>query len=85
MKEITEMEGFNRLTEAQQIEVLNLEDNFMGLGKSTNASKGLHNWTDWKGHSVLGEVSEQVRTEMLIKEEKAREALKKAIEERLLK
>ncbi|MER2077334.1 ribonuclease YeeF family protein [Psychrobacillus psychrotolerans] len=42
MKEITEMDGFNRLTREQQIETLNLKDNFVGLGKSSNASKRAH-------------------------------------------
>ncbi|MBF2598208.1 hypothetical protein [Listeria welshimeri] len=83
MKEITEMDGFNRLTKEQQIEILNLRENFVGLGKSTNASKGVHSWADWVGHSVLGEVPEKVRMQMLELEGKAREALKVAIEERL--
>ncbi|GGJ41873.1 hypothetical protein [Virgibacillus salexigens] len=41
MKEITEMDGFSRLTREQQIEILNLKDKFVGLGKSSNASKEL--------------------------------------------
>lgn len=53
MKEITEMDGFNLLSKEKQKEILNLEDNFVGLGKRTNASKGAHNWTDWKGHSIF--------------------------------
>ncbi|OEG17586.1 hypothetical protein BCR22_02705 [Enterococcus plantarum] len=83
MKEITEMDGFNLLTKEEQIEILNLQENFVGLGKRTNASKGAHNWTDWKGHSVLGEVPADVRKAMLELEEKARESLKEAIIERL--
>ncbi|MFS0901714.1 ribonuclease YeeF family protein [Priestia aryabhattai] len=83
MKEITQFEGFNQLTKEAQIEVLNLEENFVGLGKSTNASKGAHNWSEWRGHSKLGDVPEEVRQQMLKLEAQAREALKKAIEERL--
>ncbi|MBC2172845.1 pre-toxin TG domain-containing protein [Listeria booriae] len=83
MKNITEMDGFNKLTLEQQIEVLNLEDNFVGLGKRTNASKGSHDWSGWKGHSELGDVPTEVREEMLKLEEGAIDALKKAIEERL--
>lgn len=85
MKEITEMDGFNRLTREQQIETLNLKDNFVGLGKSSNASKRAHSWADWKGHSKMGEVPVNVRIEMLEKEKRAREILKAAIEERLKK
>jgi len=47
MKEIVSMPGFSKLSESQQIEILNLKDNFIGLGKSTNASKGAKNWGDW--------------------------------------
>ncbi|MDC0705001.1 ribonuclease YeeF family protein [Priestia sp. AB] len=83
MKEITQFEGFNQLTKEAQVEVLNLEENFVGLGKSTNASKGAHNWSEWRGHSKLGDVPEEVRQQMLKLEAQAREALKKAIEERL--
>ncbi|MGC4378120.1 T7SS effector LXG polymorphic toxin [Fictibacillus sp. Mic-4] len=85
MKEITEMDGFDQLTKEQQIEVLNLEENFVGLGKSTNASKGAYSWSEWAGHSKLGKVPDDVRKKMLELEEHARKALKKAIEERLNK
>ncbi|MBB6716533.1 hypothetical protein [Clostridium gasigenes] len=85
MKEIVNMPGFSQLSREQQIEVLNLKDNFIGLGKSTNASKGAKNWTDWAGHSKLGEVPSDVRSKMLDLDSSAREALMKAIEERLNK
>ena len=41
MKEIAEMDGFASLSDVDKVEVLNFEDNFMGLGKPTNSSKGL--------------------------------------------
>ncbi|WP_121616342.1 transposase [Virgibacillus halodenitrificans] len=84
MKEITE-NGFSRLTREQQIEILNLRDNFVGLGKSSNASKGSHSWVVWKEHSKMGEVPVNIRMEMLENEKQARESLKIAIEERLKK
>lgn len=40
MDRITRMDGFEKLTIEQQLEVLNYEDNFVGLSKSANASKG---------------------------------------------
>ena len=83
MKEITEIDGFSRLSKEQQIEILNLKDNFVGLGKSTNSSKGAYSWADWKGHSKMGDVPINVRIQMLELEEQARDALKVAIEERL--
>lgn len=33
MKKIVMMEGFTKLTFEQQLEILNLKENFMGLGK----------------------------------------------------
>jgi hypothetical protein len=39
---------------------------FVGLGKSSNASKGAHSWADWKGHSKMGEVPDNGRMEMLL-------------------
>ena len=83
MKEIVNMPGFSQLSREQQIEVLNLKDNFIGLGKSTNASEGAKNWSEWQGHSKLGEIPIDVRSRMLELESTARDALKKAIEERL--
>lgn len=85
MKEIVDMPGFSQLSREQQIEVLNLKDNFIGLGKPTNASKGAKNWSDWQGHSKLGEIPSDVRSRMLELDATAREALMKAIEERLKK
>ena len=39
MKEITQMPGFDKLSFAQQVEVLNLRDNFLGLGKAANPER----------------------------------------------
>lgn len=85
MKEIVDMPGFSQLSREQQIEVLNLKYNFIGLGKTTNASKGAKNWSDWQGNSKLGEIPSDVRSRMLELDATAREALMKAIEERLKK
>ncbi len=83
MKEIVNMPGFSQLSESQKIEILNLKNNFIGLGKSTNTSKGAKSWADWVGHSKLGEVPSDVRSNMLKLENSARIALQKAIKERL--
>ncbi|MCP1124629.1 LXG domain-containing protein [Bacillus sp. 3103sda1] len=83
MKEITDMEDFDLLPREQQIEVLNMNENFVGLGKPTNASKGAKDWSTWPGHPKYGEVPENIRLEMLEREAVAREALKKSIKERL--
>ncbi|WP_081414980.1 WXG100 family type VII secretion target [Ectobacillus panaciterrae] len=83
MKVITEMDGFDMLPREQQIEVLNLDVNFVGLGKPTNASKGAKDWSTWLGHPGYGEVPENIRLEMLEREKVAKEAIKKVIKERL--
>ena len=54
MKEITDMEGFDLLPREQQIEVLNMDVNFVGLGKPTNASKNAKDWSTWPGHPKYG-------------------------------
>lgn len=83
LKEITEMPGFDKLTRQQQLEVVNLRENFVGLGKATNASKQDKTWAEWVGHSKLGPVPPEVRAWMLELEGRARGALRTAIDERL--
>jgi hypothetical protein len=85
MKEITKMPGFETLTKAKQVEVLNLRDNFLGLGKSTNASKGAKTWADWAGHKKLGEIPTEIRAKMIEIERLAKIEVQKAINERLTK
>ena len=79
MKEISEMPGFDKLTQKQQLEILNLRDNFLGLGKATNSSKGAKSWADWTGHSRLGEVPSDVKVNMLQLERNAKELILKKI------
>ena len=40
IKTITEMPGFNKLSQEDQLKVLNYPDNFVGLSKIANTSKG---------------------------------------------
>jgi chemotaxis protein histidine kinase CheA len=68
MQRITEMEGFNQLSWDDQLAVLNNPENFMGLGKSTNSSKGAKSWLEWEGHPKKGPVPEDFRREMIEKE-----------------
>ena len=82
MKRIVQMPGFNRLTRSQQLEVLNLRKNFMGLSKPSNASKGARTYAEWKGHSKLGPIPEDVRAWLAQVEQRAAKALEKAISDR---
>ncbi|HJQ33118.1 MAG TPA: Ig-like domain-containing protein [Pyrinomonadaceae bacterium] len=83
LKRITEMEGFAQLTLKDQLEVANLPENFIGLGKRTNSSKGAKSFADWPGHPELGPVDPAVRSHLLGLENKAFDALRRAIDERL--
>jgi len=80
LKEITEMSGFNRLTYEQQVQVANFRRNFIGLVKSSNASKGANSWANWWGHKTSGTpVDPAFRNKMLKKERKVRAQLQMLI------
>ena len=68
MDEITRMEGFGKLTQKQQLEVLNNEKNFIGLSATANTSKGsksFEEWTEYKKEKI--KVDETFRQEMIEK------------------
>jgi hypothetical protein len=54
MFEIVGMSGFANLTTEQHLEILNLEANFWGLGRSANGSKGGKNVEEWIAAGGLG-------------------------------
>ncbi len=47
MDKISRMKNFNKLTFEQQVQILNFEENFVGLSKSANASKGAKSFAEW--------------------------------------
>ena len=47
MNRITRIEGFEKLTKEQQIDILNYEKDFTGLSKSANTSKGSKAFEEW--------------------------------------
>ena len=66
MDRITRMDGFEKLTIVQQLEVLNYEDNFVGLSKSANASKGAKTYEDWTLYKKTGvPIDPAFRAEMM--------------------
>ncbi|NUF13101.1 hypothetical protein HUN21_14825 [Acinetobacter oleivorans] len=83
MKQITQMPGFEKLSPELKSEVLNLPENFMGLSKSSNTSKGAKTWDIWDGHSKLGPIQPEIREAMLKREANARKAVQDAINERI--
>jgi hypothetical protein len=54
MKTITEMNGFSKLTFADQINVLNYEKNFQGLSEVENTSKGARSFGEWVSYKKGG-------------------------------
>ena len=81
LKKMTEFPDFHKLTREEKLEVANLRENFIGLGKRTNASKQDKNWTEWPGHKELGPVPDDVRSAMQQAENTARQALQVKIQE----
>ena len=47
MKKIVKMEGFEKLSYEQQLSILNYEENFIGLSKIANTSKGSKSYEEW--------------------------------------
>ena len=81
MDRITRMDGFEKLTREQQLEVLNCEDNFVGLSKSANASKGAKTYEDWTLYKKTGvPIDPAFRAEMMMKEKKLERLLQAMID-----
>jgi hypothetical protein len=70
MDRITRMEGFDKLTFDQQLSVLNNPDNFIGLSRSANASKGSKTFSEWTIHKKSGTPVNPAFRERMIQVEK---------------
>ncbi|EGQ21510.1 hypothetical protein HMPREF9387_0911, partial [Streptococcus sanguinis SK340] len=69
MDRIAKMEGFDKLTREQQLEILNYEDNFVGLSKSANASKGSKTYEEWTTYVKEGiPINPEFREKMIARE-----------------
>ena len=82
MDRITKMDGFDKLTREQQLAVLNYEDNFQGLSRSANASKGPKSYIDWtiyKKDNLL--INPDFRKVMLVKDKELEGLLQKLIDD----
>ena len=67
MDRITRMEGFEDLTREQQVKILNNSDNFIGLSRKANASKGSKTFAEWTEHKGSGTLVDPVFREKMIK------------------
>ena len=82
MNIITRMEGFNRLTKEQQLQVLNNEKNFIGLTRSANASKQDKSFREWERHEGLNiQVNPEFKNKMIEVEEMLERILQKQIDD----
>ncbi|PYD04877.1 hypothetical protein DND90_12900 [Pseudomonas syringae pv. maculicola] len=50
MKQITKMDGFNKLTFDNQLEVLNYKPNFAPLSETANTSRGAKTYEQWTSY-----------------------------------
>ncbi|GEA29399.1 hypothetical protein [Clostridium diolis] len=79
------MDGFGKLTKEQQLEVLNNPNNFIGLSKSANTSKGAKSYEEWTHYKKekIGEieVDPEFRNRMMKKEMEIERKLQKQIDD----
>ncbi len=79
---IAKMEGFDKLTEEQQITVFNNKDNIMGLSEAANKSKGTKSYREWTHHISSGtEVDPAFRERMMRVEQELEIRLQQQIDE----
>ena len=85
MNNIVRMEGFEKLTFEQQLEVLNNPENFAGLSRAANSSRQHKSYSEWthykKGTSEEIKVDETFRQEMIKKEKELEKILQKQIDD----
>ncbi len=86
MDTITRMEGFDKLTRAQQEAVLNNPINFVGLSESANTSKGAKSYADWTRYKKGGiDVDPVFRRRMMEEEVRVARLLQQQIDDFLKK
>ena len=69
MKKIVTMKGFDKLSLEQQLSVLNFEENFIGLSKSANTSKGAKSYSDWTMYKKTNTPINPIFREEMIRKE----------------
>lgn len=81
MDRITRMEGFDQLTKTEKISVLNNSDNFYGLSRSANSSKGPKSYEDWTEHKRTNTpVDPEFRSRMIERERQLESQLQEQID-----
>jgi hypothetical protein len=81
MDTIARMDGFERLTTQQKLDILNDPRNFVGLSESANTSKGPKSFEEWTEHKASGTpVDPAFRAEMMKQEAELRILLQEEID-----
>ncbi|WP_211330081.1 eCIS core domain-containing protein [Deminuibacter soli] len=80
---IMKLPGFNRLSRTQQIEILTLRENIMGIDPSVNFGKRDRSWAEYEGLQEAGPIDPAIRKQLIQAENVAKLAVEKAIKERL--
>jgi Pretoxin HINT domain len=81
MDKIAQMDGFEKLTEAQQVAVLNYDKNFVGLSETANTSKGPKTFQEWTEYKKKGiKVADKFRKKMIAKSKVLEKEIQKHID-----
>nr|WP_260442827.1 pre-toxin TG domain-containing protein [Listeria seeligeri] len=84
MDRIAKMEGFEKLTKSQQLEILNYGENFIGLSKSANTSKGSKTYAEWDTYVKENiPINLEFREEMILKEKELEGKIQQMIDNML--
>ena len=78
--ELTQMEGWNKLTKPQQRDILSRQKNLVPMDRSLNSSKGNKSWANWAfGREHYGN---EAADKMLAREQEMRAAFRQEIKEK---
>lgn len=84
LSHIMEKPGFSDLTPANQDLVLNMPENFHGLSRSANGSRGNKTFQEWTQHVSSGTpVTPELRARMILEEARMNEVIQRRIDELL--
>ena len=75
------MEGFEKLTLKQKLDVLNYEENFIGLSKTANTSKGSNSYSEWIRYVKANiHIPEDFKSAMIVQERELEVVLQNLID-----
>jgi hypothetical protein len=69
MERIVRMDGFGSVPRVEQVKILNFRENFFGLSRSANASKGSKTFLEWTEYKKTGAAIDPAFRDRMIKVE----------------